>query len=148
MRFIQRNHLERHSLTHTGMRSFTVPSLLREALALAAADADAERGSNNNKLEFGLSKLFADRPAVAASAVVPGSQCSQSREPAMLRTTPISTGTPTRTSDLEPPAPSPGPTGGLTFHLPYIYTPRQRRDKPQGFFLSALCSVAPHSSTD
>ena len=26
MRFIQRNHLERHSLTHTGMRSFTVPT--------------------------------------------------------------------------------------------------------------------------
>lgn len=25
MRFIQRNHLERHSLTHTGMRSSTVP---------------------------------------------------------------------------------------------------------------------------
>lgn len=30
MRFIQRNHLERHSLTHTGMRSFTVPLLLRK----------------------------------------------------------------------------------------------------------------------
>lgn len=29
MRFIQRNHLERHSLTHTGMRSFTAPRSLR-----------------------------------------------------------------------------------------------------------------------
>ena len=34
MRFIQRYHLERHSLTHTGMRSFTVPSLLRKAMSL------------------------------------------------------------------------------------------------------------------
>ncbi len=48
MRFIQRNHLERHSLTHTGMRSFTVPLLLRKALVLAT-----EQG--HNKLEFGFS---------------------------------------------------------------------------------------------
>lgn len=47
MRFIQRNHLERHSLTHTGMRSSTVPSLL--ALALTT-----KRG--HGKLEFGLSR--------------------------------------------------------------------------------------------
>lgn len=42
MRFIQRNHLERHSLTHTGMRSSAVP--LRQ---LCLKDQD--------KLEFGLS---------------------------------------------------------------------------------------------
>ena len=48
MRFIQRNHLERHSLTHTGMRSFTVPLPMRKALALST-----HRG--HNKLEFGLS---------------------------------------------------------------------------------------------
>lgn len=66
-------------------------------------------------------ELFTDRPAVAAPAVVPGSQCSQSREPAMLRTTPVPPRTPTGTPDLEPPASSSGPAGGLTFHLPYIH---------------------------
>lgn len=45
MRFIQRNHLERHSLTHTGMRSFTVPTQPSKALIF----------NQNHKLEFGLS---------------------------------------------------------------------------------------------
>ena len=66
-------------------------------------------------------ELFSDRPAVAASAVVSGSQRSQSREPAMLRTTPISPRTPTRTPNLESPASPPRPAGGLTFHLSYIH---------------------------
>lgn len=52
---------------------------------------------------------------------MPGSQRSQSREPAMLWTTPIPPRTPTGTSNLESPPPSPRSAGGLTFHPPYIH---------------------------
>lgn len=51
---------------------------------------------------------------------MPGSQRSESREPAVLRTAPISPGTPARTPNLESHASPSRPAGGLTF-LPYIH---------------------------
>lgn len=67
-------------------------------------------------LVLSVKELLPDRPAVAASAIVPRSWRSQSREPAMLRTPPVPSRTPTGTSNLESPAPPSWPAGSLTFH--------------------------------
>lgn len=90
-------------------------------------------------------ELFTDRPAVAASAVVPGSRRSQSREPAMLRTTPIPPRTPTCTPNLESPAPPSRPTGGLTFHLSYIHNTARNGTSHRVSSSSQLCAEWRHT---
>lgn len=73
---------------------------------------------------------------------MPGARRSQSREPALLRTTPISPRTPTGTPNLEPPASTSGSTGGLTFHLPWIHN--TSRDGTSHRVSSQLCAECHH----
>lgn len=85
-------------------------------------------------------ELLSDRPAAAAPAAVPRPQRHQSGEPAVLRPTPVPAGAPAGAPDLEPPAPSSGPAGRLTFRLPHVHdAPRDgsshRVSSPQ------LCAV-------
>lgn len=87
-------------------------------------------------------EFFTHRPTIATSAVVPGARRSQSREPALLRTTPISPRTPTGTPNLEPPASTSGSTGGLTFHLPWIHN--TSRDGTSHRVSSQLCAECYH----
>ena len=75
---------------------------------------------------------------------MPGSQRSQSREPAVLRTTSISPRSPARTPNLESSASPSRPAGGLTFHVPYIHhTAREGTSHRVSF--SQLCAQWGHT---